>query len=382
MDKQIAKQIFSTCLTGVIAGSAFFALNYFIKPSNVITQTYASDNKVLTNDEKINIKLYKKYSPAVVNITSTTISLDYFFNVSPQQGSGSGVIIDTEGHILTNNHVVKNAAKLQVTLNDGSSYSAKVVGLDETNDLAIIKIQPDENSKLVYIPIGESNNLEVGQKVLAIGNPFGFQSTLTTGVISNLGRTLKSDNHRLIQNIIQTDAAINPGNSGGPLIDTQGKLIGINTAIFSPSRASAGIGFAVPASTIKRSVSDILEFGYVKKPYLGIISVLPINKGIADSLRLPKVGGLLVQRIKPNSPAQSSGLKGGNQLISIGRYNLLLGGDIIYAVDDNKADDPSYFATYIESKRPGDIVKIKVYRDGVYKDISVQLSEQPLGVIW
>jgi S1-C subfamily serine protease len=378
--KNILKYTLTAVFSGIIAGIVIYSLDNITFHRNKLWKlsSYAAvaGEKKLTEDEKINIKIYKEYSPAVVNITTTTLKYDFFYAVTPESGSGSGVIIDPQGYILTNNHVIERANNLTVTLNDGTEYPAELAGTDATSDIAIIKITPPQDIRLKYIPIGNSDSLEVGQRVFAIGNPFGFQSTLTTGVISNIGRTLKSDNNRVIMNVIQTDAAINPGNSGGPLIDTQGTLIGLNTAIFSPSRANAGIGFAIPASTVRHVVPDLINFGYVKKPFLGIKYILPVNKPLAKLLKLPENdGGILIQQIIQGSPADKSGLIGGDRLVTIGRYNILFGGDVIYTVDGNRFDDPVIFASYIESKKAGDVLKFGVFRQNRYIEINVKLEE-------
>ncbi len=352
----------------------------FATASSLNTPSFAVpkvlSKRKLTPDEVNNITIYKKISPAVVNITTTTLTYDFFYDVIPKSGAGSGMVIDPRGYILTNHHVVENAAKLDVTFLDGAEYTAKVVGYDINNDIAIIKINLPEGKKLEYIPVGKSTDLVVGQKVLAIGNPFGLDSTLTTGVISSLGRTLKSKNNRLIQNIIQTDAAINPGNSGGPLIDSQGKLIGMNTAIFSPSKANAGIGFAIPVSTMKRVVPDLLKYGYVKRPYLGVSNAITITKTLSKVLNLPK-NGIIVQKVIRNSPAAKAGIRGGDRVVRLGRYKLLLGGDIIYSVDGKKVKNSSAFATYIESKNPGDKIEVEVLREGKSVKFTVVLESIP-----
>jgi putative serine protease PepD len=337
----------------------------------------ASVSRIFTPEEKLNVNIYKKSSPAVVNISTTTLLFDFYYNAMPDEGSGSGVIIDPTGYILTNSHVVENSARLEVTLPDRSSYPAKLVGFDLSNDLAVIKIEPPSAKMFPYLTIGNSSNLEVGQKVIAIGNPFGFDSTMTTGIISSLGRTLKSKNGKIMQNIIQTDAAINPGNSGGPLIDTQGQLIGINTAIFSPSRASAGIGFSIPAATIKRVFPDLIKYGFVKKPYLGISSIMPVNPSLAKLFEIPEEKSLLVLQVKEGSPAQLAGLKGGNRVINVNRYRILAGGDVILSVDGNKFKDFSELISYIETKRAGDVLKISIFRDNIIKNIDVKLAEMP-----
>lgn len=356
-------------LIGFITGFLFLNINTFESP------VQASSSRKLTEEEKLNVSIYKKLSPAVVNITTTTLMMDFFYNVIPDEGSGSGVIIDKEGHIITNAHVIENAAKLEVTLNDGSSYKAKLIGKDVSNDLAVIKITLQEDINLSFVKIGTSSDLEVGQKVIAIGNPFGFDSTMTTGVISSLGRTLKAKNNRLIQNIIQTDAAINPGNSGGPLIDTQGMLVGLNMAIYSPSRASAGIGFAIPATTIKRVIPDLIEFGHVKKPYLGISKILPIDKTLARILKLPEAKGLLIMQVEPNSPADLAGVQGGNRVVNLYRFRLLLGGDVILSIDEKEIKSIAEFATYVESKKAGDILNFSIFRDNSKQNIKIKLAE-------
>jgi putative serine protease PepD len=206
------------------------------------------------------ISLSEKVADGVVNVTSTAVQLDFFFNAFPTQGSGSGSIIDTKGHILTNYHVVANAQKLEVTLADGSKWPAKLIGSDPDNDLVVIKIDPPKE-KLKVIPMGDSKSLRIGQKVLAIGNPFGLQRTLTTGIISSLGRTIRSEAGTLIEDVIQTDAAINPGNSGGPLLNSEGEIVGINSAIISPTGGNVGIGFAIPVNTAKRVVPELVSKG-------------------------------------------------------------------------------------------------------------------------
>ncbi len=231
----------------------------------------------ITEDEKNNIAVYEKAADGVVNVTSIAVQMDFFFNAFPTQGAGSGSIIDTKGHILTNHHVVANAQKLEVTLADGSKWPAKLIGSDPDNDLAVIKIEAPKE-KLKVIPMGDSKNLRIGQKVLAIGNPFGLERTLTTGVISSLGRTIRSDVGTLIEDVIQTDAAINPGNSGGPLLSSDGEIVGINSAIISPTGGSVGIGFAIPVNTAKKVIPELIAKGYVTYPWIGA-TIQPLISG-------------------------------------------------------------------------------------------------------
>ncbi len=249
----------------------------------------------VTEDEKNNIAVYEKVADGVVNVTSIAVQMDFFFNAFPTQGSGSGSIIDTKGHILTNHHVVANAQKLEVTLADGSKWPAKLIGSDPDNDLAVIKIDAPKE-KLKVIPMGDSKNLRIGQKVLAIGNPFGLERTLTTGIISSLGRTIRSEVGTLMEDIIQTDAAINPGNSGGPLLNSEGEIIGINSAIISPSGGSVGIGFAIPVNTAKRVVPELIAKGYVSYPWIGA-TIQTLIPEIAKFLKIKVERGAMIAAV-------------------------------------------------------------------------------------
>ncbi len=238
----------------------------------------------LTEDEKNNIELYEKLSRGVVNITSTVLERDFFFNIVPRQGAGSGSVIDERGYILTNHHVIEDARKLEVTLFSGKKYPAKFIGSDPNSDIAVLKIDAPKKD-LTVIPMGSSKDLKVGQKVLAIGNPFGLGQTLTTGVVSSVGRTLQAPGGALVEDVIQTDASINPGNSGGPLIDSSGFMIGVNTAIFSPTGANVGIGFAIPIDTVKQVVKELIEKGSYGYPWIGA-TLMTLSPGLADALQL------------------------------------------------------------------------------------------------
>jgi len=340
-----------------------------------------TDPSVAT-DEKNNSEVYKAASPGVVNITSTNY-VQSWFEVYPQEGSGSGSILDKEGHILTNYHVVQGqgpggyAQELKVSLANGKTYKATPVGADADNDLAIIKINaPAETLSLV--PLGNSGELFVGKKVLAIGNPFGLERTLTTGVISGLARPLHSDiTNRLIEGVIQTDASINPGNSGGPLLDSRGRMIGINTMIFSPSGGSVGIGFAVPVDTAKRIIPDIIQYGYARKPSLGITPPLPINQSIANQLRLPVETGLMVSQVYEGGAADKAGIQGGNQPVRYQRQTFYLGGDIITAIDGNLVRDYDDLDRVVNKKNIGDKVKVEVMRGSKKLSFDVTLTERP-----
>jgi len=329
----------------------------------------------MTEDEKNNIAVYEKAAEGVVNVTSTAMQLDFFFNAYPTQGSGSGSIIDTKGHLLTNHHVVAEAQKLEVTLGDGSKWPATWVGSDPDNDLAVIKIDVPRE-KLKVIPMGDSKNLRIGQKVLAIGNPFGLQRTLTTGIISSLGRTIRSAAGTLIEDVIQTDAAINPGNSGGPLLNSDGEIIGINSAILSPSGGSVGIGFAIPVNTAKRVVPELLTKGYVAYSWIGA-TIQSLGPEIAKYRKLKIERGAMIAEVVKGGPADKAGLKGGNQRIQVGNTIVLAGGDIVVKADQHEVRTNDELIHYIREKKPADTLLLKVYRNGNFVDVKVTLGERP-----
>jgi len=330
-----------------------------------------------TPDEQINIRVYRMASPAVVNITTTAVAYDFFLNPIPKEGTGSGAIIDRAGHILTNFHVIDGARRLEVTLANGSKWPARAVGADPSNDLAVIKIDaPSE--QLTVVPLGDSSKLVVGQKVLVIGNPFGLERTLTAGIISSLGRSIRADNHRLIRGIIQTDAAINPGNSGGPVLNSSGEVIGVSTAIFSPSGGSVGVGFAVPINTAKRIIPELISRGYVARPYLGI-SGHEIFPALAQALRLPVHQGILVVEVTPGSPAHRAGIRGGDRAVQVGNMIVRIGGDIITQIDNLKVRTFEELSDFIDSKTPGDTIRVTLNRQGQFKTVDVRLRERPQG---
>ncbi len=333
-----------------------------------------TDPSVAT-DEKNNQEVYRAISPGVVNITSTVYVQDLFY-AYPKQGTGSGSILDQEGHILTNFHVIQEAEKLEVTLSNKHNYPAKVVGFDPDNDLAVIKIDAPSN-ELSTVPLGNSKDLFVGQKVLAIGNPFGLDRTLTTGIVSGLSRPIRSEfTNRLIEGVIQTDAAINPGNSGGPLLNSHGQMIGINTMIFSLTGGSVGIGFAVPVDTARRVVSDILQYGRVRKPKLGITPI-PLSARLARALELPVNEGLLVAEVVPGGSADKGGIRGPNQEVQIGRYLIPVGGDIIISVERQPIRSQDDLDSVLNNKNIGDRIQVEVMRGQRKMTLTIQLAELP-----
>jgi S1-C subfamily serine protease len=324
----------------------------------------------LSSDETNNIDIYKSSHLATVNITSTVYRRTVFFEVYPSKDQGSGFLISADGKILTNNHVVASERQLEVTLSDQSRYKAQLLSRDESNDLALLQIMP--RGKLPALHLGDSDALQVGQKVLAIGNPFGLDGTLTTGIVSSLGRSIRGENERTLEGLIQTDAAINPGNSGGPLLDSAGNVVGINTAILGPN-GNIGIGFAMPINRAKLMLDDF-QAGR-KRPTLGV-SVVPISGDYADALRLPTQGGLLIQEVDPNSAAAHAGLRGGRNEVQIGNAQLLIGGDLIMSIDGKPVDRDDAISRALSKKRTGDTLELTVFRNGKTMNVRVRLGDE------
>src|SRR5690348_972160 len=330
----------------------------------------------LIGDEVLTVKIYSQAAPAVANIVTRTLEYDVFMDPVPVEGAGSGFVIDPRGYILTNFHVVEGAQSIEVVLGDQSRYPARFIGADQRNDVALVKIEPKEKH-LVALSLGDSGALQVGQKVLAIGNPFGFQSTLTTGVVSALGRTVQTSQTTFIDEAIQTDAAINRGNSGGPLINSHGEVIGINSAIYTPTGTTAGIGFAIPINTAKRIAHDLITDGRVHQAFLGIQS-FPVGGYLSQALDLPVKDGLLVQTVTRGGPAAASGIRGGDQVALLGMQRLYIGGDVIVAIDGQKVASNLDVNLALNKKRPGDNVTLTLYRGGKKMDVSIKLGERPV----
>ncbi len=335
-----------------------------------------------TPDEQNNIEIYKAVSPAVVNITSTTIQYDFFFNVFPVQGSGSGFLIDDQGHIVTNYHVVSGAyapscrtveggCPVEVTLADQSRHTAKLIGRDPSGDLAVIKI--DTNKKLPYVKLGNSDALQVGQKVLAIGNPFGLEGTLTTGIISSMGRNIRDDQGNVLEGVLQTDAAINPGNSGGPLLNSRGEVIGINTAIFG--QTNLGIGFAIPIDSAKGALTDLIQDGRVHQAFLGVVGQ-EITPPLAGLLNLPAQQGLLIAEVTRGGPGEQAGLRAGRQYVLIGNQQVVIGGDLLVDVDGTPIATSADLNRYLRSKKAGDAAKVTLFRGNSRMTLDVKLGDR------
>ncbi len=332
-----------------------------------------------TQDELQNITVYEKCQDAVVNITTEVMSINWFLEPVPQEGgSGSGAIIDKRGYVVTNTHVIQDAYRIYISLSDGTQYEGKVIGSDSASDIAVVKFTPPENMELSTIAFGDSSNLKVGQKVIAIGNPFGFERTMTTGIVSGLGRPIQTSNRTIIRDMIQTDTAINPGNSGGPLLDTQGRMIGINTMIYSTSGSSAGIGFAVPINTASRVVSELIQYGTVKRGSIDA-SFVQLNSSIANYAKLSVSSGLMVSQVVKNGNADKAGLRGGTEAVRYGSSRssqvIYIGGDVITAIDGISVASLADYYSALESKKPGDTVVVTIIRGKQTSNIKIKLSD-------
>jgi len=328
----------------------------------------------LTSDEQHTIALIARAKPAVVNITTVSLAYNYFMEIVPRRGQGTGFIIDPRGYVLTNNHVVAGARRVQVRLADGRRLWARLVGRDTRTDLAVIRVRTSR--QLAVLPLGDSKHLQVGQKVVAIGNPFGLGHTVTTGIISALNRNLRTRRGMVMRGLIQTDAAINPGNSGGPLLDSAGRVIGINTVIYSPSGASAGIGFAIPVSRAREVAAALIARGRVVRPWLGIEGVTLLPE-YANVLELLVNRGVLIVRILEGSPAAAAGLKGADSVIEAGNLRLPAGGDVIVALDGRPIRTMNQLMRLITRMKVGRVITLDVYRAGRKIKVKVKLTATP-----
>jgi S1-C subfamily serine protease len=366
----------------VIAGAFFYfttwrsnskgeahSSNWLSRPDKVEI-TEAAPGELLDGEEQNNISVYKKNLPSVVNVTSRAMTFDFFYGLMPQEGQGSGFVIDKEGHILTNYHVIAEARQVEVTMHNRKKYKATVVGTDPPHDLAVIQIKAPD---LVPAILGDSRNLQVGQKVYAIGNPFGLSGTMTRGIVSSI-RPVREPNGAMIDEAIQTDAAINPGNSGGPLMNWHGEVIGINTMILSNANQSAGIGFAIPINTAKAVLNDLMTLGRVRRPALGVRTI-EISPELAEEIGLPADYGLLIIQVTPGGSADQAGLRAGTERAYLGNIPIMLGGDLIVAIDDKRVDNELDLAQMMNDHRAGDSVKITIYRGKKKIDVTVSLGE-------
>ena len=375
--RQLLLLSFATALIAVGGTLGFFKLNQMWNDADPSGTTFAESTPVnisdpsVVSDEQNSIEVYRSISPGVAFINTTSVSQNWW-GEQEGRGNGSGSVIDSQGHILTNYHVIERAQQITVNFGGDKSYPAKLVGGDPDTDLAVIKVEAPA-SALTVVPLGDSDKLTVGQKVLAIGNPFGLDRTLTTGVISGLQRPIRARNDRPIDAAIQTDASINPGNSGGPLLDKFGRMIGINSQILSPAGGSVGVGFAVPANTAKRIIPQLIQFGEVRRPKLSAdlrsISELAEKQGI----RLPVSDGLLVANVLPGGAAANAGIRG----LSRDAEGSVLLGDVIVAVDGEKMSSVDDLYRYLDKKQFGDTVQVEVLRSGQRSTVPVRLTAPP-----
>ncbi|WP_263366649.1 S1C family serine protease [Edaphobacter bradus] len=341
------------------------------EPMGSLELTQADAAPAYDTEEQQNIAVYKKALPSVVNITSTAVAFDFFYGPVPQQGQGSGFILNKDGLILTNNHVIDNAQRVEVKLADKHTYKAQVLGVDKNHDLALLKITAPN---LVPATLSESNGLVVGQRVYAIGNPFGLQGTMTRGIISAI-RSIRGPQGNPIEDAIQTDAAINPGNSGGPLLNSKGEVIGVTTLIANNGAdQSSGIGFAIPINTAKAVLDDFAKYGYVRRPSLDVVT-LPIGPDIAEQIGLPADYGILIERVLPGGAAEKAGLHGGTQRAYQGNTPVMLGGDLIVGMDGQEIASPQDLSAAMNSHRAGDTVTVTIFRGQRRMDVQVKLGD-------
>jgi len=355
-----------------VTSVAHWNIGQFVRRTTSSWYTPAAANTAgFSTDEMNNIDIYKTAHMATVNITSIVYREGWFFQVYPGKDTGSGFIISPDGRILTNHHVVSGGHQLTVTLANKKQYKARVMFTDHSNDLALVKIEPRES--LPVLRLGDSDPLQVGQKVLAIGNPFGLEGTLTTGIVSSLDRSISDENDRKLEHMIQTDAAINPGNSGGPLLDSHGNVIGINTAIYGP-QGNIGIGFAMPINRAKAMLEETR--GHVARPFLGVKTV-QVHGDLAQALDLPAEGGLLVQQVEINSAAEEAGIHGPRRVVVVGNVELGIGGDLIIAIEGKPVTRDDDLQRTLNHKHAGDTLELTVYRNGHSQKISVKLGSAP-----
>jgi S1-C subfamily serine protease len=363
----------------IIAGAFFYFTTYrsgrgtltdWIGRPTKVEISEASSNNSLDAEEQNNIEVYRKNISSVVNITSKAVTFDFFYGLVPEEGQGSGFIIDKDGHILTNYHVIADARQIEVTLHNRKKYRATIVGTDRSHDLAVVQIKAPD---LTPMALGDSGNLQVGQKVYAIGNPFGLAGTLTRGIVSSI-RQVQEPDGMTIDEAIQTDASINPGNSGGPLLNMHGEVIGINTMIASNVGQSAGIGFAIPINTAKAVINDLLTLGRVRRPALGVRTI-PIDSELASQMGLASDYGLLIVQVVPGGAADAAGLRGGSERAYLGNIPIMVGGDLIVAIDGKEVEDQQELAQIMNNHRAGDTVRVTIYRGKKKMDVNVVLGE-------
>ncbi|MGA8151585.1 MAG: trypsin-like peptidase domain-containing protein [Terriglobales bacterium] len=365
----------------VILAGAFFYFTTYRPVRSSLSDWMGHPNKVeiseassgvnpLDAEEQNNIDVYRKNIASVVNIKSKAVTFDFFYGLVPEEGQGSGFVIDKEGHVLTNYHVIADARQIEVSMHNRKTYRATIVGVDRSHDLAVLQIKAPD---LQPMTLGDSTHLQVGQKVYAIGNPFGLAGTLTRGIVSSI-RSVQEPDGMTIDEAIQTDAAINPGNSGGPLLNWHGEVIGINTMIASNVGQSAGIGFAIPINTAKAVLNDLVTLGRVRRPALGVRTI-PVDPDLAEQMGLAADYGLLIVQVVSGGAADRAGLRGGSERAYLGNVPIMLGGDLIVAIDGEKVQDQQDLAQMMNKHRAGDSVRVTIYRGKKKIDVNVTLGE-------
>ena len=364
----------------ILAGAFFYFTTYrpvrgglaswIGQPNKVEISEASSGTNPQDAEEQNNIDVYRKNISSVVNIKSKAVTFDFFYGLVPEEGQGSGFVIDKEGHIMTNYHVIAEARQVEVSMHNRKTYRATIVGVDRSHDLAVLQIKAPD---LQPMTLGDSTHLQVGQKVYAIGNPFGLAGTLTRGIVSSI-RSVQEPDGMTIDEAIQTDAAINPGNSGGPLLNWHGEVIGINTMIASSVGQSAGIGFAIPINTAKAVLNDLVTLGRVRRPALGVRTI-PVDPDLAEQMGLAADYGLLIVQVVAGGAADRAGLHGGSERAYLGNVPIMLGGDLIIAIDGEKVQDQQDLAQMMNKHRAGDAVRVTIYRSKKKVDVSVTLGE-------
>lgn len=385
MQRRLTALVFLSLLAGAalwLAGCfALPTLHTPAAPAPTVAAPAAAATEIagLDPQELRIIEVYRRYSPAVVNINTQVLRSDFFYGVYPEEGSGSGFVWDDKGHIITNYHVIEGANQITVSFGEGQEHAARVVGVDPPNDLAVLQVD-DLPQGIEPMPLGDSDALVVGQFAIAIGNPFGqFERTLTVGVVSAVNRTLRLDNDRVLRGVVQTDASINRGNSGGPLLDSRGQLIGVNTAIYSPTGASAGVGLAIPVNKLKLVAPVLIAEGHFPHPWLGVEGLgYELSPDLSRALTLPVDQGLLIARVYQGSPAEQAGLRTATQTALLGFQQYLIGGDILTAIDGVPLASWDDLRAYLDQQTEvGQTVHLRVWRDGQQVDVDVTLGQEP-----
>jgi S1-C subfamily serine protease len=339
------------------------------------------ENYRYSAEEMRNIAIYEKTNKSVVHITTVSTTVNAFLEVFPIQGTGSGIILSVDGYILTNAHVVSDATDVSITLFDGTSHDASIIGIDKENDLAVLKADLPVGVILDPIEFGSAKDLKVGQKVVVIGNPFGYDRTMTIGTVSGLGRPVRIEGSTVINGMIQTDAAINPGNSGGPLLNSVGEMVGICTTIHSTTGSSQGVGFAIPVETAMSVIPDLIQYGKVVRGWFDV-TLVQLDPSIVQYAKLPVNQGLLVSQVTSGGKAEKGGMRGGSEKVQYGSSIIYLGGDIIISIQNERIREYADLYSALSTTRPGEVVAVEVLRKGELRKMNIELVARPEGMEW